>query len=59
MPIVKSIKYETTETGELKVLMESYMDTFPFEYFEVVSKVEEIPLTISSILREFILFSTK
>ncbi|KAG7738633.1 hypothetical protein KL932_003526, partial [Ogataea haglerorum] len=46
-------KYVPDASGELKLQVHKYLDTFPFEYYVVVSEIEELPEMLASILRQF------
>ncbi|KAH3662481.1 hypothetical protein OGAPHI_005733 [Ogataea philodendri] len=46
-------KYVPDASGELKLQVDKYLDTFPFEYYVVVSEIEELPEMLASILRQF------
>ncbi|KAG7818238.1 hypothetical protein KL928_003239 [Ogataea angusta] len=46
-------KYVLDASGELKLQVDKYLDTFPFEYYVVVSEIEELPEMLASILRQF------
>lgn len=40
--------------GEMKIEMERYLDTFPFEYYVVLRDVEALPEVLSETLRQWI-----
>lgn len=45
-------RFETEPgTGEARLVMERYLDRFPFEYYVIVRRVEELPGVLSEALR--------
>lgn len=39
------------EGGESKVVIERYLDTFPFQYYLIVHNLEELPSALAGLLR--------
>lgn len=39
------------EGGESRVLIERYLDTFPFQYYLIVHNLEELPNALAGLLR--------
>ena len=37
--------------GESKVVIERYLDTFPFQYYLIVHHLEELPSALAGLLR--------
>lgn len=42
-----------TEGGESKVVIERYLDTFPFQYYLIVHNLEELPSALAGLLRQW------
>jgi midasin (ATPase involved in ribosome maturation) len=47
----KFVKNE--ETGRSDVRIERYLDTFPFQYYLIVSDVKELPGVLATLLRQW------
>ncbi|CEJ89459.1 Putative Midasin [[Torrubiella] hemipterigena] len=47
---LKEAKF-VSENGESKVVIERYLDTFPFQYYLIVHNLEELPSALAGLLR--------
>lgn len=45
--------YTTGENGKMKLQVNKYLDTFPFEFYVVVHHINELPEMLSLILRQY------
>lgn len=45
--------YVVDDTGKMKLQVNKYLDTFPFEFYVVVHHINELPEMLSLILRQF------
>lgn len=45
--------YTTDESGKMKLQVNKYLDTFPFEFYVVVHHINELPEMLSLILRQY------
>jgi midasin len=45
--------YTTDESGQMKLQVNKYLDTFPFEFYVVVHHINELPEMLSLILRQY------
>lgn len=51
---MQQVKYEADPTtGELKLKVDKYLDSFPFEFYVVVKNINELPEMLSTILRQY------
>lgn len=50
---MKTAKYEVGASGQMELTMETYLDTFPFEYYVVLRDVEALPEVLSDTLRQW------
>lgn len=50
---MKTAKYEVGSNGAMELTMETYLDTFPFEYYVVLRDVEALPEVLSDTLRQW------
>ena len=41
------------EGGESRVVIERYLDTFPFQYYLIVHNLEELPSALAGLLRSW------
>jgi midasin len=54
-----NVSYECDPLTNLSQLkLEEYMDTFPFDYYVLVRKVEDLPEILSDTLRQFFMFAS-
>ncbi|KAL4081238.1 P-loop containing nucleoside triphosphate hydrolase protein [Scleroderma citrinum] len=44
---------QSPTTGQMELMMERYLDSFPFEYYVVLRDVEALPRVLADTLREF------
>lgn len=45
--------YITDDSGKMKLQVNKYLDTFPFEFYVVVRHINELPEMLSLILRQY------
>ena len=51
---LKEAKFVKDErTGQSNVRIERYLDTFPFQYYLIVSDVKELPGVLATVLRQW------
>ncbi|KAG7102843.1 Midasin like protein [Verticillium longisporum] len=48
---LKEAKFVKDEMGNSKVVIERYLDTFPFQYYLIVHNLEELPNALAGLLR--------
>lgn len=48
---LKEAKFVREEDGESRVVIERYLDTFPFQYYLIVHNLEELPSALAGLLR--------
>ncbi|PNY23678.1 Midasin [Tolypocladium capitatum] len=48
---LKEARFVRQEDGESKVVIERYLDTFPFQYYLIVHNLEELPSALAGLLR--------
>jgi midasin len=48
---LKEAKFVKGDDGESKVVIERYLDTFPFQYYLIVHNLEELPTALAGLLR--------
>lgn len=48
---LKEAKFVKEDNGESKVVIERYLDTFPFQYYLIVHNLEELPTALAGLLR--------
>jgi midasin len=48
---LKEAKFIKDETGNSSVLIERYLDTFPFQYYLIVHNLEDLPSALAGLLR--------
>ncbi|UNI14165.1 AAA ATPase midasin [Purpureocillium takamizusanense] len=48
---LKEAKFVKGDDGESKVVIERYLDTFPFQYYLIVHQLEELPSALAGLLR--------
>lgn len=54
---MSQVRYQTDELGNLKMEIDKYLDTFPFENYTIVDNIKELPEMICQILRAFFMSS--
>jgi midasin len=47
------VRYKDVGGGAKEMVMERYMDSFPFNYYVVLRRAEALPDVLSSTLRQF------
>jgi midasin len=50
---MKQATYKMSSSGRMEVMMERYLDNFPFEYYVVLRDVDALPEVLSGTLRQF------
>lgn len=50
---MSQVKYVPDQNGNMKLQIDKYLDTFPFEFYVVVHNVSELPEMLSVILRQY------
>lgn len=50
---MSQVKYVPDQFGNMKLQIDKYLDTFPFEFYVVVHDISELPEMLSTILRQF------
>lgn len=50
---LKEAKFVKNEMGNSEVKIERYLDTFPFQYYLIVSDVRELPGVLATLLRQW------
>lgn len=50
---MSQVKYIPDEYGNMKLSVQKYFDTFPFEFYVVVNDINELPEMLSIILRQY------
>jgi midasin len=50
---LQTAEFLPNDTGEMKLVRKKYMDTFPFKWWLVVRDVKELPLVLSTALRQW------
>lgn len=50
---MQSAKYEANAKGQMELVMERYLDTFPFETYVVLRDVSALPEVLSGVLRQW------
>jgi len=48
---LKEAKFVKGDDGESRVVIERYLDTFPFQYYLIVHNLEELPSALAGLLR--------
>ncbi|GAO16920.1 hypothetical protein UVI_02046410 [Ustilaginoidea virens] len=48
---LKEAKFVKGDNGESRVVIERYLDTFPFQYYLIVHNLEELPTALAGLLR--------
>ncbi|KAK1598724.1 ATPase [Colletotrichum navitas] len=48
---LKEAKFVKDETGNSRVVIERYLDTFPFQYYLIVHNLEDLPTALAGLLR--------
>ncbi|KJZ74088.1 hypothetical protein HIM_06537 [Hirsutella minnesotensis 3608] len=48
---LKEAKFVKGEDGDSRVVIERYLDTFPFQYYLIVHNLEELPSALAGLLR--------
>ncbi|TWU73648.1 hypothetical protein ED733_003408 [Metarhizium rileyi] len=48
---LKEAKFVKDDNGESQVVIERYLDTFPFQYYLIVHNLEELPTALAGLLR--------
>ncbi|KAF6844959.1 denitrification regulatory protein nirq [Colletotrichum musicola] len=48
---LKEAKFVKDESGNSKVVIERYLDTFPFQYYLIVHNLEDLPNALAGLLR--------
>lgn len=48
---LKEAKFVRESNGESRVVIERYLDTFPFQYYLIVHHLEELPSALAALLR--------
>ncbi|KHN99534.1 Midasin [Metarhizium album ARSEF 1941] len=48
---LKEAKFVKEDSGESRVTIERYLDTFPFQYYLIVHHLEELPTALAGLLR--------
>jgi midasin len=47
------VRYQEVAGGAREMVLERYMDSFPFEYYVVLRRAEALPDVLASTLRQF------
>ncbi|ANB14892.1 AAA family ATPase midasin [Sugiyamaella lignohabitans] len=50
---MNQVKYQEDAEGNMKLKMEKYLDTFPFDFYVIVRDIRELPGVLSSVLRQY------
>jgi midasin len=50
---LQTADFQPNETGDMKLVRKKYMDTFPFKWWLVVRDVKELPIVLSTALRQW------
>lgn len=48
---LKEARFVKADDGESRVVIERYLDTFPFQYYLIVHNLEELPTALAGLLR--------
>jgi midasin len=50
---LQTAEFRAGQTGEMKLVRSKYMDTFPFKWWLVVRDIKELPVVLSTALRQW------